>query len=73
VRRAIGGEFRELQALIEEEFGNGTISAIDFEMRLERLLDPKSDCVKTTMSDKFLPYKYCGAAENEQALGLKEG
>ena len=45
------------KALIEEEFGDGIMSAIDFDMVLERLPDPKGDRVKITMSGKFLPYK----------------
>lgn len=43
--------------LVQEEFGNGIMSAIDFEMEMERLPDPKGDRVKITMSGKFLPYK----------------
>jgi cyanate lyase len=45
------------KALIQEEFGDGIMSAIDFDMQLERLPDPKGDRVKLTMSGKFLPYK----------------
>ena len=45
------------KALIEEEFGDGIMSAIDFDMTMERLPDPKGDRVKITMSGKFLPYK----------------
>jgi len=45
------------KSLIEEEFGDGIMSAIDFEMALERQPDPKGDRVKITMSGKFLPYK----------------
>lgn len=51
------------KALIEEEFGDGIMSAIDFEMQIERQSDPKGDRVKLTMSGKFLPYKYY---ENDQ-------
>ncbi len=43
--------------LIHDEFGDGIMSAIDFEMKMERLPDPKGDRVKLTMSGKFLPYK----------------
>jgi cyanate lyase len=43
--------------LIQEEFGDGIMSAIDFGMTLEREPDPKGDRVKITMSGKFLPYK----------------
>jgi len=60
------------KALIEEEFGDGIMSAIDFDMIMERLPDPKGDRVKFTMSGKFLPYRYYGATGNEQALGYKE-
>ncbi len=60
------------KALIEEEFGDGIMSAIDFDLQIERLPDPKGDRVKFTMSGKFLPYKYNGATGNNQALGYKE-
>jgi cyanate lyase len=43
--------------LIQEEFGDGIMSAIDFDMALERQPDQKGDRVKITMSGKFLPYK----------------
>jgi len=45
------------KALIQEEFGDGIMSAIDFDMQIERQADPKGDRVKITMSGKFLPYK----------------
>lgn len=60
------------KALIEEEFGDGIMSAIDFDMTMERLPDPKGDRVKIGMSGKFLPYKYYGTIGNHQALGYKE-
>jgi cyanate lyase len=60
------------KALIEEEFGDGIMSAIDFDMVMERLPDPKGDRVKITMSGKFLPFKYYGATGNQLAYGLKE-
>lgn len=43
--------------LIQEEFGDGIMSAIDFDMTIERQPDPKGDRVKLTLSGKFLPYK----------------
>jgi cyanate lyase len=46
-----------LKALINEEFGDGIMSAIDFSMEVERQPDPKGDRVRITMSGKFLPYK----------------
>ena len=60
------------KALIEEEFGDGIMSAIDFDMVLERLPNPKGDRVKITMSGKFLPYKYYGASGNIPEYGFKE-
>ena len=45
------------KALIHEEFGDGIMSAIDFDMAIERKPDPKGDRVSITMSGKFLPYK----------------
>ena len=46
-----------LKALIEEKFGPGIMSAIDFTMSVERIADPKGDRVGITMSGKFLGYK----------------
>jgi hypothetical protein len=43
------------KALIEEEFGDGIMSAIDFTMQIEREPDPKGDRVRIAMSGKFLP------------------
>ncbi|MGA8759764.1 MAG: cyanase [Stellaceae bacterium] len=43
--------------LIQEEFGDGIMSAIDFDMSIERQPDQKGDRVKLTLSGKFLPYK----------------
>ena len=43
--------------LIQEEFGDGIMSAIDFDMAIEREPDPEGDRVKLTLSGKFLPYK----------------
>ncbi len=60
------------KALIEEEFGDGIMSAIDFDMMMERQPDPKGDRVKITMSGKFLPYKYYGASGNVPQYGYKE-
>lgn len=46
-----------LKALIEEKFGPGIMSAIDFTMDIEKVPDPKGDRVKITMNGKFLGYK----------------
>jgi len=51
-----------LKVLIEEEFGDGIMSAIDFDLSMERQPDPKGDRVKISMSGKFLPYKYTAPA-----------
>jgi len=60
------------KALIEEEFGDGIMSAIDFDMAIERLPNPKGDRVKLTMSGKFLPYKYYGNEAGILDYGTKE-
>ena len=46
-----------LKALIEEEFGDGIMSAIDFELSVDRVPDPKGDRVKVILNGKFLPYR----------------
>jgi cyanate lyase len=60
------------KALIEEEFGDGIMSAIDFDFQMERLPNPKGDRVKFVMSGKFLPYKYYGAEQGIPEYGFKE-
>jgi cyanate lyase len=60
------------KALIEEEFGDGIMSAIDFDFQFERLPNPKGDRVKITMSGKFLPYKYYGNEQGIPEYGFKE-
>ena len=60
------------KALIEEEFGDGIMSAIDFNLDFEREPNPKGDRVKITMSGKFLPYKYYGAEQGIPEYGFKE-
>jgi cyanate lyase len=61
-----------LKALIEEEFGDGIMSAIDFDLEIDRLANPKSDRVGLLMSGKFLPYKYYGAEQGLPEYGFKE-
>jgi cyanate lyase len=48
---------RTLKELIEEKFGPGIMSAIDFTMDIEKVPDPKGDRVRITMNGKFLGYK----------------
>ena len=45
-----------MKALIHEMFGDGIMSAIDFDLFIERVPNPKGDRVKVTMTGKFLPY-----------------
>jgi cyanate lyase len=46
-----------LAELIREEFGDGIMSATDFELTLERSEDPKGDRVRLVLDGKFLPYR----------------
>ncbi|MBU1835552.1 MAG: cyanase [Alphaproteobacteria bacterium] len=45
-----------LKALIQEKFGDGIMSAIDFNMSVTREENPKGDRVKIEMSGKYLGY-----------------
>jgi len=45
-----------LKALIQEKFGDGIMSAIDFTMSVSREENPKGDRVKVEMSGKYLGY-----------------
>lgn len=45
-----------LKELIQEKGGDGIMSAIDFDMKVEKVPNPKGDRIKVTMSGKFLPY-----------------
>lgn len=45
-----------IKALIEEKFGTGIMSAIDFDMQLTRVPHEKGDRVKLEMSGKYLGY-----------------
>lgn len=46
-----------IKALIEEEFGDGIMSAIDYKMDIVREKNPAGDRVVVTLNGKFLPYK----------------
>ncbi len=46
-----------IKEIIHEKFGDGIMSAIDFEMSIEKKADPKGDRVVVTMNGKFLPYR----------------
>jgi cyanate lyase len=46
-----------IKELINEKFGDGIMSAIDFTMDIDKQSDPKGDRVVVTLNGKFLPYK----------------
>ena len=47
-----------IKALIHEEFGDGIMSAINFNMDIERVEHEEGDRVKITYEGKFLPYQW---------------
>ncbi|MEJ4099530.1 cyanase [Corynebacterium mastitidis] len=47
-----------LKALIHEEFGDGIMSAINFQVNLHRRPDPEGDRVVITLDGKFLDYRW---------------
>ncbi len=42
---------------MQEKFGDGIMSAIDFTLDVEKIEDPAGGRVKVIMNGKFLPYK----------------
>lgn len=46
-----------IKAIIQDKFGDGIMSAIDFTMDIDKKEDPNGDRVVITMDGKFLPYK----------------
>ena len=46
-----------MKDVIQEKFGDGIMSAIDFTINVDKIEDPKGDRVKVSMCGKFLPYK----------------
>jgi cyanate lyase len=46
------------KALINEEFGDGIMSAINFRAEVERVPDPAGDRVRITLDGKFLPFQW---------------
>lgn len=46
-----------LKEVVQEKFGDGIMSAIDFSMEVDKIEDPKGDRVLLTLNGKFLPYK----------------
>ena len=53
-QRRLGTTIAEL---VHEEFGDGIVSAIDFELGVERVADPLGDRARITLNGKFLPYR----------------
>jgi cyanate lyase len=46
-----------LKELIQEKGGDGIMSAIDFDMSVEKVPNENGDRIEVRMSGKFLPYK----------------
>jgi len=46
-----------IKSIIHEMFGDGIMSAIDFEIDIQKKSDPKGDRVVVTYNGKFLPYR----------------
>ncbi len=46
-----------MKDVIQEEFGDGIMSAVDFTLTIHKEEDPKGDRVVITYNGKFLPYK----------------
>lgn len=46
-----------IKELIQEEFGDGIMSAIDFNMNITRESNPAGDRVNLVLNGKFLPYR----------------
>lgn len=45
-----------IKELIHEKFGDGIMSAIDFDLKIDKVESAKGDRVLVTMTGKFLPY-----------------
>ncbi|MFZ1635390.1 MAG: cyanase [Chitinophagales bacterium] len=46
-----------MRAIIHEKFGEGIMSAIDYNMNIEKIPNPNGDRVRVTLEGKFLQYK----------------
>ncbi|KDN52661.1 putative cyanate hydratase [Tilletiaria anomala UBC 951] len=46
-----------LEHMIHEKFGDGIMSAIDFQGHVKKVEDPKGDRVKITLNGRFLLYR----------------
>jgi len=61
------------KALIEEEYGDGIMSAIDFDMVMERLPNPKGDRVKMHDVRKIPAVQYYGASGTCRNMASRKG
>lgn len=48
---------KTMRAIIHEKFGEGIMSAIDYNMNIEKIPNPNGDRIRVTMEGKFLQYK----------------
>jgi len=55
---ALGVYGPALRALLHEEFGDGIMSAINFNVGLRRVAHPDGDRVEVVLNGKFLPYQW---------------
>jgi cyanate lyase len=47
-----------LKALIHEDFGDGIMSAINFNLGIDRVEHPDGDRIRITLEGKYLPYQW---------------
>ena len=55
---ALGVYGPALRALIHDEFGDGIMSAINFNIEVRRVADPGGDRVEVVLNGKFLQYQW---------------
>jgi cyanate lyase len=55
-----------IKELIHEEFGDGIMSAINFQMTVQRRPDPDGDRVVVTFDGKFLDYRWTNTEQGER-------
>ncbi len=57
-----------IKELIHEEFGDGIMSAINFQLSVQRRPDPRGDRVVVTFDGKFLDYAWQHAARQAEEV-----
>lgn len=55
---ALGVYGEAMRAIIHDEFGDGIMSAINFQLELRRVPHPDGDRVEVVLNGKFLPYQW---------------